>query len=221
MRRLALSVTLALLGAVTACADSAVTAPADQKVAAFEVSPAIVPTVTLSYVCGRTFGVTMSPMLGVMLASHTNRGAAVYQPMAGVSTYVDGRRLPTGEAATDAALRWPPRPGLLADTAHAITPCVSSPTPPPPGTFSLRHVCANSWMVENRNFVAFRFTWGAGIVAANRILEVPAASVAGPARLYFGTNLPRRLPVRLLFGDTVIANEPASNFEKCIAENPS
>jgi hypothetical protein len=219
--RLATCATLALVALVSACDESYVAAPNNQDVAAFELATTLVPTVTLSYVCGRTFGVTMSPMLGVLLASHTNRGAAVYQPLVGVSTYVDGQRLDNGMTGTDAALRWPPRPGLIASTTHAITPCITSPTPPPPGTFRLRHVCANSWMVENRNFVAYRFTWGAGILAASRRLDVPAASIAGPARLYFGTNLGRGEPVRLLFGENVIALEQPTNFEKCMAENPS
>jgi hypothetical protein len=219
--RLAPCASLAFLALLGACDDTYVAAPRQQDVAAFEVSPTLVPSVTLSYVCGRTFGVTMSPMIGVMLASHTNRGAAVYQPREGVSTYVDGQKLDHGLTRTDAALRWPPRPGLIADTTHAMTPCISSSTPPAPGTFRLTHVCSNSWMVENRNFVAYRFTWGAGIVAANRALDVPAASVAGPARLYFGTNLPRSLPVRLFFGEQLVALEQPTNFEKCIAENPS
>jgi hypothetical protein len=218
--RLVTCATVAFLALATACDDSYVAAPSRPNVAAFEVSSTIVPTVTLSYVCGRTFGVTMSPMLGVMLASHTNRGAAVYQPLEGVSTYVDGQRLDNGLTRTDAALRWPPRPGLLADTTHAITPCATSATAPPPGTFRLKHVCSNSWMVENRNFTAYRFHWNAGFVTG-RSIDVPAASVGGPARLYFGTNLPRPLTVRLYFGEQLVASEPATNFEKCIAENPS
>jgi hypothetical protein len=192
-----------------ACADPTATGSTSQDGLREAVVPTATPNVSLQYVCGWTFRVETQPFANVSLASvgGLRHAPAYYQPRPSLNTYAQGE---PEDGATSIAVfqKWPPgHPGTLAQLTSSIVPCTTSRIGPAPGTFDLQHVCANGWVVVNRNPVGYRMSWGAGPIGAIFSLDVPAADANGPARLYFGTKLELWRTVRLYFGDEKIAEE--------------
>jgi hypothetical protein len=208
--RLLMTASRVVLLLTAACGDPAPTGTATRDAPREAVAPTATPNVTLQYACGWTFRVQTNPFANVTLASigGLRHSGAYYQPRPSLNTYAQGE---PGDGVTSIAVfqKWPPgHPGTLAQMTSSIVPCATSSVQPAPGTFALQHVCANGWVVVNRNPVAYRMFWGAGPIGAIFPLDVPAADATGPARLYFGTKLELWRTVRLYFGDEKIAEEP-------------
>jgi hypothetical protein len=207
---------------MSACADEAPTSVPFVS-STQDVSVAALPKVTIDYVCARTFKVSVSPSTRLMLYSHTNRGVAFYQPRTSFTTYVDGQRTADERAWVDVGFHEAGL-GIAAADTSAITGCATSKTEPAAGTYTLSHVCAGTWYVENRNPVAYRFSYGIEPSHGNMfVLHVPAATAEGPARLFFGTRAEKWRTISLAFGEREIARATpgGDTFERCRADSPS